>query len=145
MNVRIGTETSQFHFWEYLFRIFGILSLQCIPVYVILSPALPHFKPLPYICFQACGDLSWHVSTFLFCKRTFVFLSHRVYRVAMATFSRTFNHEGKISPAWWGLVGARPPPFTLSTITYKVVVYAPAERADTLTLFLLHPCMYSVF
>ncbi len=40
--------------------------------------------------------------------------------------------------------GARPPPFTLFTITYKVVVYAPAERADTLPLFLLYPYMYSV-
>ncbi len=28
--------------------------------------------------------------------------------------------------------GARPPPFTVSTITYKVGMYAPAERADTL-------------
>jgi hypothetical protein len=40
--------------------------------------------------------------------------------------------------------GARPPPFTISTITYKVVMYAPAERADTLPLFLLYPYMYSV-
>ncbi len=39
--------------------------------------------------------------------------------------------------------GARPPPFTLSTITYKVVVYAPAEMADTLHLFLLYPYRYS--
>ncbi len=31
-----------------------------------------------------------------------------------------------------------PPPFTLFTITYKVAAYAPAERADTLTLFLLY-------
>ncbi len=38
-----------------------------------------------------------------------------------------------------------PPPFTLSTITSKVVVYyAPSERADTLPLFLLYPYMYSV-
>jgi hypothetical protein len=36
------------------------------------------------------------------------------------------------------------PPFTLSTITYEVVVYAPAERADTLPLFLLYPYMYSM-
>ena len=35
--------------------------------------------------------------------------------------------------------GAHPPPFTTSTITYKVVVYAPAEWADTLPLFLLYP------
>jgi hypothetical protein len=32
----------------------------------------------------------------------------------------------------------------LSTITYKVVVYAPAERADTLPLFIFYPYMYSV-
>jgi hypothetical protein len=29
MNVEIGTETLVFLFWEYLFRNFGILSLQC--------------------------------------------------------------------------------------------------------------------
>ncbi len=26
----------------------------------------------------------------------------RVHRVATAAFWRTFNHEGKISPGWWG-------------------------------------------
>jgi hypothetical protein len=40
--------------------------------------------------------------------------------------------------------GARPSPFILSTIANQVVVYAPAERADTLSLFLLYPYMYSV-
>jgi hypothetical protein len=40
--------------------------------------------------------------------------------------------------------GARPSPFSTSTITYKVVVYAPAEMADALPLFLLYPYMYSV-
>jgi hypothetical protein len=29
MNVEIGTEAPIFLFWEYLFKIFGILSLQC--------------------------------------------------------------------------------------------------------------------
>ncbi len=37
-----------------------------------------------------------------------------------------------------------PPPFTISTIKYKAVVYAPAERADTLPLLPLYPFMFSV-
>jgi hypothetical protein len=36
------------------------------------------------------------------------------------------------------------PLFTISTITYKVVVCATAEKADTLPLFLLYPYMHSV-
>jgi hypothetical protein len=35
--------------------------------------------------------------------------------------------------------GACPAPFIISIIMYKVVVYAPAERVDTLALFLLYP------
>ncbi len=35
--------------------------------------------------------------------------------------------------------GARPTPFTLFTITYKVAVYAPAESAFSLPLFHLCP------
>ncbi len=35
--------------------------------------------------------------------------------------------------------GARPPSFTIVTVTYKVAVYALPERAETLPLFLLYP------
>ncbi len=41
----------------------------------------------------------------------------------------------------WGGGGVHAPPFHGS---YEVVVYASAERADTLPLFLLYPYMYSV-
>jgi hypothetical protein len=67
----------------------------------------------------------------------------RTHRVATATFWRTFHHDG-ISPVLWGWGDARPSPFTISTITYKVVGYAPAERAYTIPLSLLYLYMYSV-
>jgi hypothetical protein len=57
------------------------------------------------------------------------------HRVAMATFWRTFHHDGKNKPSLVRVGGARPPP----TITYKVVMYAPAERAYTIHLFLIYP------
>jgi hypothetical protein len=54
-------------------------------------------------------------------------------QLATAAFWRTFYHDGKIAQAGeGGGGGARPPPFTISTITNKVAVYAPAESADTL-------------
>jgi hypothetical protein len=40
--------------------------------------------------------------------------------------------------------GARLPPIHLITIMYKVAVYDPAERADTLPLSHIYPYMYSV-
>jgi hypothetical protein len=57
----------------------------------------------------------------------------------MAIALRTFLHDGKSAHSGeCGGRGARPPSFTLSTITSKVVVHALAERAGTLLLFLLY-------
>jgi len=53
----------------------------------------------------------------------------------------------KFAPAGWGGGGGvnnHHLSLHISTITYKVVVYAPIERADTLRLFLLYPYKYSV-
>jgi hypothetical protein len=65
------------------------------------------------------------------------------FREATATFWRTLHHDGKISlvPLGWGVHSH--PPITISTIIYKIVVYAPAERApyshhiSTLPLYVL--------
>ncbi len=55
-------------------------------------------------------------------------------------------------PSWWTnqpwLVragGTRPHPFTLFTIMYKVAVYAPPERADTLPVFHHYPNVLCVW
>ncbi len=42
MNVAIGTEAPIFLFWEYLFQIFGILSLQCVTKF-FEECAIPYF------------------------------------------------------------------------------------------------------
>jgi hypothetical protein len=64
----------------------------------------------------------------------------------MAFFWRIFHHDCKTTPSLVGGGGGapHPHPFNLSTITSKVVGYAPAERADRLSLFLLYPYMYYV-
>jgi hypothetical protein len=46
-----------------------------------------------------------------------------------------------IQPSLLRVGGTSPLLFMLSTITSKVVVYAPAERADTRLLFLLYPIL----
>ncbi len=51
---------------------------------------------------------------------------HRIYRVATASFWRTFSDESKSVLAGEG-GGARPPPLITFTLTSKVAVYAPPE------------------
>jgi hypothetical protein len=76
------------------------------------------------------------VEKLLFVKsRKFKLGSNVDHRVETAAFWRTFSDEGKIWPWLVRVGGARPLPLFTFTITSKVAVYAPAEWADTLTLF----------
>jgi hypothetical protein len=66
-----------------------------------------------------------------------------IHRVAIPDFWRAFHYDGWKNPPWLVRVGgSRPRPFTPVTITNKVAVYAPAERADTLPLFHLYSYKY---
>ncbi len=44
MNVGIGAEAAQLLFWEYLFRIFGIVSLQCVSPVALATGLKPHAR-----------------------------------------------------------------------------------------------------
>ncbi len=48
MNVEIGTETPIFLFWEYLFRNFGILSLQCTGIGQVFFVLVVYSKNIRY-------------------------------------------------------------------------------------------------
>ncbi len=71
---------------------------------------------------------------------------HRVHTERQWSLSgRTFHHDGEISLAMGDGWGEHALPLSLYLPSRaKFVVYALAERADTLPLFLLYPYMYSV-
>jgi hypothetical protein len=60
MNVEIGTEAPIYLFWEYLFRNFGILSLQCIPKYGPQEDTETPQNEVPLALSQS-GMISQHV------------------------------------------------------------------------------------
>ncbi len=73
-----------------------------------------------------------------------VWVNHRLHIVATATLC-TFHHKGKTAQPGEGEgrgCMSSPPPFTIFTITFCTKLwckYTPAERANTLPLFLLYP------
>jgi hypothetical protein len=51
MNVGIGTVVVQFLFWEYFFRIFGNVSLQCVQLKV-------NYCTMTKLHFSSCNNKS---------------------------------------------------------------------------------------
>jgi hypothetical protein len=56
MNVEIGTDTPIFPFWEYLFRNFGILSLQCTDLIIYTDSGLAINPILAGVAAGSNGD-----------------------------------------------------------------------------------------
>jgi hypothetical protein len=75
------------------------------------------------------------VSTFI-CKYTF---ATEYTQSDNCRFLAYITSRWKNQPWVVRVGGERPPPFTLFTITYKVAMFAPAERAYTLPRFHLYP------
>jgi hypothetical protein len=72
--------------------------------------------PAPFLCDEGKSDL-WLLPAAVLLPSNRP--GQSTHRVAIADFWRTFHHDGKISPSWWGW-GCTPIPFHSITITYKV-------------------------
>jgi hypothetical protein len=78
MIVEIGTVAAQFLFWEYLFQIYGIASLQCA--------AYQELQHTPHI-FEVCQ-----------------LITQRTILIFFEVYETTSIHTGLYSPLWaWSL------------------------------------------
>ncbi len=79
----------------------AIYSMTCIILVHVLHDKYPLWLYAP-----------WHLSPMVMFTMTCIILGTCAHRVATASFWRTFHHEDKISPGWWGW-GVRAHPFSL--------------------------------
>ncbi len=85
-----------------------------VAIIISLTPgreASTEYEP----CWSGKGFSSHQTLSLVYLYRMYSVLviprsTHRV-AMAMATFWRTFHHDGKISRPWWGWGGARPIPY----------------------------------
>ena len=101
MNVEIGTETPIFLFCEYLFQIFGILSLQCVSLTANERPVRIQYKcPVPSYVFLEmkllCPKQNYNLlspsSHTLICERFIYFQDRSAYSAAGKHVARSWKY-----------------------------------------------------
>jgi hypothetical protein len=76
MNVEIGTETPIVLFWEYLFRSFGILSLQCSTCNIYRAKANWSSLVVPFFIVVCVNYRITHKEE-VFCKEKYTFFGNK--------------------------------------------------------------------
>ncbi len=113
-------------------------SIPTLPRWAERSTLPPHYVFLPPFCLMDAKSCPHRIGCPL----------HRVHTEWQSPLSgvHSIMMEKLAWPGEGGECTAHPPSFTIFIITFKVVVYASAERADMyiILLFLLYPYMYSV-
>ncbi len=137
MNVEIGPKDKKFLFWEYLFRIYGIVSL------LFARYLRRTVRRMARMTMMASGMYTPYISptgvTHRLLKRDIQLHTQSTHRVAMAISSvHSINMEKSAQPSEGGK--RTPSPFHTSYHQVQSCsIYAPSEREDALPYFISTP------